>query len=163
MRKVLFPGSFDPITKGHMDVIEQAMDMFDGVVVAVLQNSLKDKGLFTIEERMEIINELYKNVNNIEVVSGTCAVDLAMLYECKAMIRGLRSSKDYDDEYALQQFNKEISDNKVNTICFFADIKYQLVSSSSVKSIFNLNKDISRYVDPMVKEKMLIKKRSVER
>ena len=160
MTRVLYPGSFDPITKGHMNVIKQASDLFDEVVVAVLQNSSKKAGLFTIEERLEIIKELYKEVNNIKVVSGSgAAVDIAMLYECRAIVRGLRGLSDYDYEVSLNYINKDISNGKVNTICLFADKDYQFISSSVVKEVFNLDKDISKYVDPLVKEKMLIKKR----
>lgn len=161
MTKVLYPGSFDPITKGHMNVIEQASDLFDQVVIAVLKNPLKKSGMFTLEERIEIIKELYAKKNNIKVISGEkAAVDIAILNDCKAIVRGLRSLSDYDYEVGLQQINKEISNNKVNTICLFADKDYQFVSSSMVKEVFNLDKDISRYVDSIVEEKMLIKKRS---
>ena len=108
---------------------------------------------------MNIDFELYKNVSNIKIVSGSkAAVDIALLYGCKAIIRGLRSLSDYDYEVQLQQINKEISDNQINTICLFADKEYQFVSSSVVKELFNLDKDFSRYVDPLVQEKMLIKK-----
>ena len=159
MNKVLYPGSFDPITKGHMNIVNQASELFDEVVVAVLQNPSKKNSLFTLEERLKIIKELYKNVNNVKVVSGKgAAVDIAMLNECKAIVRGLRSLSDYDYEVQLQQMNKEISLNKVNTVCLFADKEYQFVSSSMVKEIFNLDKDISRYVEPEVLEKMLVKK-----
>ena len=159
MTKVLYPGSFDPITKGHMNIVKQASDLFDEVIIAVLQNPLKKSGLFTLEERIEIVKELYKNVSNIKIVSGSgAAVDIALLYGCKAIIRGLRSLSDYDYEVQLQQINKEISDNQINTICLFADKDYQFVSSSVVKELFNLDKDFSRYVDPLVQEKMLIKK-----
>ena len=159
MTKVLYPGSFDPITKGHMNIVKQASDLFGEVIIAVLQNPLKKSGLFTLEERIEIIKELYKNVSNIKIVSGSkAAVDIALLYGCKAIIRGLRSLSDYDYEVQLQQINKEISDNQINTICLFADKDYQFVSSSVVKELFNLDKDFSRYVDPLVQEKMLIKK-----
>lgn len=159
MTKVLYPGSFDPITKGHMNIVKQASDLFDEVIIAVLQNPLKKSGLFTLEERIEIVKELYKNVSNIKIVSGSgAAVDIALLYGCKAIIRGLRSLSDYDYEVQLQQINKEISDNQINTICLFADKEYQFVSSSIVKELFNLDKDFSRYVDPLVQEKMLIKK-----
>ena len=159
MTKVLYPGSFDPITKGHMNIVKQASDLFDEVIIAVLQNPLKKSGLFTLEERIEIVKELYKNVSNIKIVSGSgAAVDIALLYGCKAIIRGLRSLSDYDYEVQLQQINKEISDNQINTICLFADQEYQFVSSSVVKELFNLDKDFSRYVDPLVQEKMLIKK-----
>lgn len=162
MTKVLYPGSFDPMTKGHMNIVEQASDLFDEVIIAVMQNPLKKSGLFTLEERMEIIKELYQRMNNVKVISASgAAVDVALLNECKAIIRGLRSLSDYDYEVQLQQMNKEISDNKVNTICLFADKQYQFVSSSMVKEVLNLDKDISRYVDPIVRERMLVKKRSL--
>ncbi len=164
MTKVLYPGSFDPMTKGHMNIVEQASDLFDEVIIAVMQNPLKKSGLFTLEERMEIIKELYQRMNNVRVISGSgAAVDVALLNECKAIIRGLRSLSDYDYEVQLQQMNKEISYNKVNTICLFADKEYQFVSSSMVKEVLNLDKDISRYVDPIVRERMLVKKRSLIR
>lgn len=164
MTKILYPGSFDPMTKGHMNIVEQASDLFDEVIIAVMQNPLKKSGLFTLEERMEIIKELYQRMNNVRVISGSgAAVDVALLNECKAIIRGLRSLSDYDYEVQLQQMNKEISYNKVNTICLFADKEYQFVSSSMVKEVLNLDKDISRYVDPIVRERMLVKKRSLIR
>ena len=164
MTKVLYPGSFDPMTKGHMNIVEQASDLFDEVIIAVMQNPLKKFGLFTLEERMEIIKELYQRMNNVKVISASgAAVDVALLNECKAIIRGLRSLSDYDYEVQLQQMNKEISGNKVNTICLFADKEYQFVSSSMVKEVLNLDKDISRYVDPIVQERMLVKKRSLIR
>ena len=159
MSKVLYPGSFDPITKGHMNIVKQASELFDEVVIAVLQNPLKKNGMFTLEERLEMINKIYEKVYNVKVVSGSGAsVDIAILHECKAIVRGLRSLSDYDYEVQLQQMNKEISNGKVNTVCLFADNEYQFVSSSMVKEVFNLDKDISKYVDPVVKEKMLVKK-----
>ena len=162
MTKVLYPGSFDPITKGHMNIVEQASNLFDEVIIAVMQNPSKKSGLFILEERMEIIKELYKKINNVKVISASGAtVDVALLNDCKAIVRGLRSLSDYDYEVQLQQINKEISNNKINTICLFADKEYQFVSSSMVKEVLNLDKDISRYVDPIVKEKILAKKRSL--
>lgn len=164
MTRVLYPGSFDPITKGHMDIIWQASNLFDEVVVAVMQNYSKKISFFSIEERLEMIKYLYLDMSNIKVISGSgVTVDVAIQNECKAIIRGLRSLSDYDYEVQLQQMNKEISNNKVNTICLFADKEYQFVSSSMVKEVFNLDKDISRYVDPIVQEKMLIKKRCLVR
>lgn len=158
MNKVLYPGSFDPITKGHMNIIEQASQLFDEVIVTVLQNSNKKNSFFTLEERIEIIKELYNKTDNVKVVSGSgAAVDIAMLHECKAIIRGLRGLSDYDYEVQLAQINKDISNNKVNTICLFADKDYQFISSSVVKEVFNLDKDISKYVDNSVKIKMLKK------
>ena len=161
MTKVLYPGSFDPMTKGHMNIVEQASDLFDEVIIAVMQNPLKKSGLFTLEERVEIIKELYQRINNVKVIIGSGAtVDVALMYECSAIIRGLRTLSDYDYEVQLQQMNKEISNGKINTICLFADKEYQFVSSSMVKEVFNLDKNISKYVDPIVEEKMKVKKRS---
>ena len=148
------------MTKGHMNIVEQASELFDEVVIAIMQNPSKKTGMFTLEERLEMIKELYKKMNNIKVIDGSgAAVDVAILNDCKAIVRGLRSLTDYDYEVQLQQINKEVSDNRVNTVCLFADKEYQFVSSSMVKEVFNLDKDISRYVDPIVEEKMLTKKR----
>ena len=150
MTKVLYPGSFDPITKGHMNIIEQASNLFDEVVVAVLQNSSKKTSMFSLEERVDMIEKLYERVENVKVITGNgAAVDIAVLNECKAIIRGLRSLSDYDYEVQLQQINKEISNNEVNTVCLFADKEYQFVSSSIVKEVYSLDK-----------EKMLVKRRN---
>ena len=159
MTRVLYPGSFDPITKGHMNIIEQASQLFDEVVVAVLQNPTKGNGLFTLEERIAIIEKLYERMNNVKVVTGNgAAVDVAMLHECKAIIRGLRSLSDYDYEVQLQQINKDISDNQVNTVCLFADKEYQFISSSIVKEVLKLDKDITKYVDPYVAKQLYLRK-----
>ena len=109
-----------------------------------------------------MIKYLYRDMSNIKVISGSgVTVDVAIQNECKAIIRGLRSLSDYDYEVTMQEINREISNNMINTICLFADTKYQSVSSSMVKELFNLDKDIIRYVEPTIKEKMLIKKRSI--
>ena len=159
MNKVLYPGSFDPITKGHMNIVDQASELFDEVVIAILKNPSKKTSLFTLEERLDIIKKLYEKKENVKVITGSgAAIDIAMLNNCKAIIRGLRSLSDYDYEVQLQQINKEISNGKINTVCLFADKEYQFISSSMVKEVFNLDKDISRYVDPGVKEKMMVKK-----
>ena len=104
-----------------------------------MQNHSKKSSLFTLEERLEMIRKLYQNMNNIKVISARgAAVDVALLNECKAIIRGLRSLSDYDYEVQLQQINKEISSNEVNTVCLFADKDYQFISSSMVKEVFRI-------------------------
>ena len=158
MTRVLYPGSFDPITKGHMNIVEQASELFDEVIVAILQNPRKTP-MFTTQERLEMISELYKHYDNIKVVIGTgAAVDIAVLHECKAIVRGLRSLTDYDYEVQMQQINKDISNNQVNTICLFADKEYQFISSSVVKEIFSLGKDVSSYVDESIERKLIMKR-----
>ena len=158
MTKVLYPGSFDPITKGHMNIIEQASNLFDEVIIAILQNPNK-KSMFTQKERLEMISGLYKQYENIKVITGSgAAVDIAVLHECKAIVRGLRSLTDYDYEVQMQQINKDISGNKVNTICLFADKEYQFISSSVVKEVLSLDKDISSYVDKSIEKKLKMKR-----
>ena len=162
MTKGLYPGSFDPITKGHMNIIEQASKLFDEVVVAVLQNPGKGNGLFSIEERFTIIEKLYERMENVKVVTGNgAAVDVAMLHECKAIIRGLRGLSDYDYEVQLAHINKDISNGEVNTVCLFADSEYQFVSSSVVREVWKLDKDVSKYVDPIVEEQLVFKKNNL--
>ena len=119
MIKVLYTGSFDPITKGHMNIVSQASQLFDGVVIAVLQNKNKRQGFFEIDERYNIIKELYKNSSNIEVIKGKSndlAFQLALDNDCKMILRGLRGLSDYDDEVQNRQANIEISNGSVNTV-----------------------------------------------
>ena len=162
MSIVLYPGSFDPITKGHMNIVEQASEMFDEVIIAIMHNSAKKNSMFTVKERLEMISELYHRIDNVRVIAGEGAtVDVAIENECKAIIRGLRSLADFDSELALCHINREISDNRVNTVCLFADQKYQFVSSSMVKELFYLDKDFSPYVDPIIYKKMIDKRKSL--
>ena len=153
MTKVLYTGSFDPITKGHENVIEQASQLFDEVVIAILKNPKKPNGFFTIEERLEIIKKIYTTCENIQIITGSgAAVDIATLHKCKAIVRGLRGLTDFDYEIGMAGINKEISLGEVNTVCLFADNNYQNISSSMVKEVFTLGKPISRYVSPVVEE-----------
>ena len=160
MKRVLYPGSFDPITKGHMNIIEEASYLFDEVVVGILENSLKKNKMFTLDERLEMIDELYKNNNNIIVISSTqSAVDVALEYECQAIIRGIRNIRDYDYEIELQEINKELSNNKIKTVCLFAEKEYQYISSTLIKELLRLEKDPSNYIDPLIKEKIFSKRK----
>ena len=155
MKRVLYPGSFDPITKGHMNIIEQASNLFDEILVVVMKNPNKKNSMFTEEERAELIKEIYKDNNQVKVLIGEGAtVDVAEENDCCAILRGLRSLTDYNYEVEMQQFNQDISNNNIKTICLFADKNYQFLSSSIVKEVFSLNKDISKYVDPVVIKKM---------
>lgn len=158
MKKVLFPGSFDPITKGHMNIISQASNIFDQVYIAILQNLSKSSSFFTLEERIEITKKLYQNEKNIHVVTGIKAVSVALEYECSYIIRGLRNTIDFEYEKSIANINNDISNDEINTICLFADSNLSNISSSMVKELFHLDEDISKYVDPIVKEKMLIKR-----
>lgn len=154
MIKVLYPGSFDPITFGHMNIIEQSADLFDEVIIAVMHNS-KKTCMFSLQERVELISQLYQDNPKIKVVSSLGAtIDLAIQYDCKAIVRGLRSLSDFEYEIQLSQINKQLSDNKINTISLFADNNYEHISSSMVKEILELAKDISGYVHPIIQNAM---------
>lgn len=164
MTKVLYPGSFDPITLGHMNIIEQAAYLYDKVIIAIMQNPMKRTHFFTMEERYEMISELYKHANNIDVVLGSgAAVDVALLHECKALIRGLRSENDLAEEMILNSANLRICDKKIRTALFLADEPYQFTSSTIVKQVLFLNKDVSHYLDPYINEKVLIKKKEFDK
>ena len=154
MIRVLYPGSFDPITYGHINIIEQTCDLFDEIIVAVMHNPRKS-GMFTPDERVKLIADLYKNNPKIKVVSSDGAtIDLALENNCKAIIRGLRTLTDFEYEIQMAQINKQISQNKINTISLFAEHDYENISSSMVKEILYLNKDVSRYVPASVEQAM---------
>lgn len=160
MSKVLYPGSFDPITLGHMNIIEQAAYIHDEVIIAIMQNPAKKEHFFTIEERYEMIQNLYKEIDNINVIIGTgAAVDVALLHKCKAIVRGIRCLNDYSFEVQMNQMNLDISEGKIRTIPLFADKEYQFLSSTVVKEVFNLGKDVSNYLHSSINEKVLAKKR----
>jgi pantetheine-phosphate adenylyltransferase len=158
MKKAFYAGSFDPITKGHLNVINQASNLFDEVVVAVMQNSSKKNPFFTLEERVELVKQVVENVDNVTVVTGTGAsYKLAKLYECQAMIRGLRGVTDFDSEIQLATTNRKLSNREISTICLFPDQEYQYISSSIVRELFALDEPIDDYVEPVVKEAMVKK------
>ena len=158
--KVFFVGSFDPITKGHMNLIKQASNLFGEVVVAVMQNASKGEGFFSIDERVHIIKELYKNDRRVEVTTGTgAATDVALLHGCGAILRGLRGISDFEEEVKARQINKEISGCDLETIYLIADPEYRHISSSMVRELFALGKNIRSYVDPLVADKMIEKRK----
>lgn len=162
MTKVIVPGSFDPITLGHQNIIEQACYLFDEVIIAILNNPNKHSSFFKVEERIEIVKQLYEKINKIRVVTFDGAlVDLAILNECKIIIRGLRGLSDLDYEIQLAQVNNDLSNNKVRTMCLFPDIQYQYLSSSMVKGVIALDKSVEKYVDPIVYQKILTKRRNI--
>ncbi len=162
MTKVIVPGSFDPITLGHQNIIEQACYLFDEVIIAILNNPNKHSSFFKVEERIEIVKQLYEKINKIRVVTFDGAlVDLAILNECKIIIRGLRGLSDLDYEIQLAQVNNDLSNNKVRTMCLFPDIQYQYLSSSMVKGVNALDKSVEKYVDPIVYQKILTKRRNI--
>ncbi|MCR5705588.1 MAG: pantetheine-phosphate adenylyltransferase [Acholeplasmatales bacterium] len=145
MRKACYPGSFDPISNGHLDIIERASRQFDEVHVLVSYNVNK-KSTFTPDERVDMIKRACKNIKNVVVSKSS---DLTVKY-CKengiqTMVRGLRNYMDYENEFSLYQFNRDI-DPKIETLLLFPSTRTQFVSSSSIKELVAFNLDITPYV-----------------
>ncbi|MBE5821319.1 MAG: pantetheine-phosphate adenylyltransferase [Clostridiales bacterium] len=155
MKKVLYPGSFDPITYGHMDVVEQALNIYDRVIIAVLKNESKSRGWFTLEERKELIKAIYKDNPKVEVITSdanTAVVDVALSNGCTTLVKGLRDVTDFEYERKMAALNLMLSDNKVNTITLFANPEHTTISSSNVKAIYNIGKKITSFVHPIIEK-----------
>ncbi len=142
---VICPGSFDPVTLGHIDIIKRASKMFDKVIVAVLVNMSKTPS-FSIEERISFLNEALKDVENIEIVgfSGLLA-DYAKERGAKAVVKGLRAMSDFEYEFQMALTNKKLNP-ELDTVFLTSDSQYMYLSSSMVKQIASLGGDISFFV-----------------
>ena len=135
MRKAIYPGSFDPITNGHLDVIHRARCIFDEVVVAVAHNVAKE-ALFTAEERVELIEANVKDSPGISVVAfDGLIVELAKQFNAVALIRGLRAVSDFEHEFQMAQMNRHL-DESIETIFLMPNERYFFTSSSLVKQVF---------------------------
>ncbi|MGL4990381.1 MAG: pantetheine-phosphate adenylyltransferase [Sarcina sp.] len=153
MREAIYPGSFDPITLGHMDIIKRAMKVFDKLTVAVLINVDK-KGMFTIEERVQMIKHAISDFENVEVISFSgLLVNLVKEKKEPIIIKGLRNSTDFNYEMQMDILNKML-DKKCETMYFIADSKYNVVSSSAVKQIIAFNGNIEGMVPSIVSERV---------
>ncbi|MBE5971520.1 MAG: pantetheine-phosphate adenylyltransferase [Lachnoclostridium sp.] len=149
MKKAIYPGSFDPVTLGHIDVIERASKLFDHLIIAVLGNSAKTP-LFSTEERVNMLKEVTKHIPNVEVQCfGGLTVDFAKANDAKAMVRGLRAVTDFEYELQIAQLNHVINP-EIDTVFLTTDLKYAYLSSSSVKEVAAYGGDISQFVTPYV-------------
>lgn len=145
MIKVVYPGSFDPISKGHFDIIKRAASLFDEVHVLVSFN-IEKKYDFTTEERVEMIKKVTKEFKNVVVYpSNGLVVEYAKENNINAIIRGIRNINDYEQEYRLSQFNKQLNNN-IETLIMFPETALSFVSSSSIKEFVKHNVDITPYV-----------------
>lgn len=135
MKTAIYPGTFDPITNGHLDVIERACRIFDRVIVAVAENKAKSP-LFTPEERVALISENLQNNSKTEVLHfDGLIVDLAVKHNAAALIRGLRAVSDFEYEFQMAQMNRHLND-EIETIFMMPNEKYFFTSSHLVKQVF---------------------------
>ncbi len=156
MAVAVYPGSFDPVTFGHIDIIRRASLLTDRLVVGVLNNSAKSP-LFSVEERVEMIREAVKDLPNVEVKSFSgLTVDFASSEGASAIVRGLRAVTDFEYELQFSQTNRKIMPT-VDTIFLTTSLQYAYLSSSIVKEVASYGGDISEFVPGFVAEKIIEK------
>ncbi len=154
MRTGVCPGSFDPVTNGHLDIIARSSKMFDKVIVAVLINSTKNS-LFTVEERVKMLKttcEQYKNVE-IDSFSGLL-IDFVKLNKARFIIKGLRAVSDFEYEKQMALMNSKL-DNDIETIFMMTSNRYSYLSSSIIKEVITLGGDISGLVPELVETELM--------
>ncbi len=158
--KVIYPGSFDPVTYGHLDIIQRCSEKFEHVIIGVLNNSSK-KGLFTVEERIELLKETTKGLDNIEIdsFSGLLA-DYVKEKKCSIVIRGLRAVSDYEYEMQMALVNRKLDEN-IETLFMVSRSEYVYLSSSIVKEVATHGGNISSFVPEFVEKKLKNKIRGV--
>jgi pantetheine-phosphate adenylyltransferase len=157
MRVAIYPGSFDPITYGHMDIIERGCGLFDKVVVAIARSDSKNP-MFSLEDRINLAESIYENNDKVEVVGfpRKLTVDLAKDYNACAIIRGLRAVSDFEYEFQLATMNRSLAPD-IESIFLTPKESLIYVSSSLIKEISDLKGDVSKFVHPKVEQALKAK------
>ncbi len=150
MKRAIYPGSFDPVTYGHLDVIRRAASVFDELIVSILNNKEK-KPLFSLEERVKILERATADLPNVKVDSFSgLLIDYAASQDIHVAIRGLRAITDFEYELQIAQTNRVLSKEDLDTMFFTTSLEYSYLSSSSVKEIASFGGDISKCVPDFV-------------
>ena len=150
MKAAIYPGSFDPVTFGHLDIIKRAAEIFDVLIVSVLNNKTKSP-LFSVEERVKILEEATKDIPNVKVESFSgLLIDYAKEKNVTVAIRGLRAITDFEFELQIAQTNRQLSNRELDTMFLTTSLEYAYLSSTSVKEIASFNGDISQCVPEFV-------------
>lgn len=150
MKRAVYPGSFDPVTFGHLDVIKRAASVFDELIVSILNNKEK-KPLFSLEERVKILEKATEDLPNVKVDSFSgLLIDYAKNKDIHVAIRGLRAITDFEYELQIAQTNRILSKESLDTMFFTTSLEYSYLSSSSVKEIASFGGDISMCVPDFV-------------
>ena len=151
MKIAIYPGSFDPITKGHLDILNNASGIFDKVIIAVARNGEK-KGFLSTEERVELIKKSIEGLDNVEVDAFEgLTIEYAKKRGAEILIRGLRAVSDFEYEMQLSQTNSALCD-EIKTVFLTTKPKYNFISSSTIREILQNNGDISKFVPQAVNE-----------
>ena len=154
MKIAIYPGSFDPITKGHLDILKNASEIFDKVIIAVARNGEK-KGFLTVDERVMLIKESVKDFSNVEVDSFEgLTIEYAKKHGAEVLIRGLRAVSDFEYEMQLSQTNSALCAD-IKTVFLTTKPKYNFISSSTIKEILRNGGDVSKFVPECVYEYLM--------
>ena len=148
--KAIYPGSFDPLTNGHLDLIARGSKIFDHLVVAILKNSEKKTPLFSVAERVEMLTEAVEEFGNVSVGTfGGLLVDFALEQQAQAVLRGIRAISDYEYELQMALMNRRLAPT-VETVFLMPAEKYSYVSSRLIKNVFELGGSVEGLVPPFV-------------
>jgi pantetheine-phosphate adenylyltransferase len=154
MITAIYPGTYDPVTNGHVDVIQRAAQIFDRVVVGVVDNPHHKTPLFRVEERVELLREALRHVDNVEVdVFSELVVEFARRWEAKVIVKGLRVLSDFEYEFQMNQLNRTLAP-EIETVYVMASPMVSFVSSSGVKEIASFGGNVEELVPPAVARRL---------
>lgn len=153
MKKVIFPGTFDPLTLGHLDIAKRAAEIFDYVYIAIGSNIRKEKTVFSLEERIELLKAVTGHIPDIEVITFSgLLVDYANQLHVHAILRAVRNISDFDYENLQAQMNRQLG--HVETLYMVADEKYRLISSTLIREIASYGRKLHAFVTEEVEEQI---------
>ena len=162
MLRAIYPGSFDPVTNGHIDIIKRAAAISDELIVGVLQNKAKTP-LFSVEERVIILREVTKNLKNVKIMTFEgLLIDFAAQMDAKVIVRGLRAITDFEYELQMSQTNRKLNAD-IETLFLTTSLEYSFLSSTTVKEVASFGGDISQFVPEFVAEKVTEKMKEKRR
>ncbi|MFH2060121.1 MAG: pantetheine-phosphate adenylyltransferase [Pseudomonadota bacterium] len=155
-KTAIYPGSFDPLTNGHIDIIERALEIFDKVIIAILHNPSK-KVMFTMDERVEMIQHIFKDNASIQVEShGGLLVDYAKTKGAVAIVRGMRAISDFESEFQMALMNRKLNKG-IQSVFLMTGLRWIFTSSSIIKEAVRFGGDVSDMVPDIVNQKLVEK------
>lgn len=153
----IYPGSFDPITYGHLDLIERGCKIFDHLIVAVLRNPAKETPLFSVQERVEMLEEVTQHCSNVSIDTfNGLLVDYAVRRQARVILRGIRAISDYENELTMALMNRKM-DSNLETVFMMPAVAYTYLSSRLVREVCQLGGNIKGLVPPQVEERLRAK------